>query len=101
MFVPDPRSQIPDPRSQIPDPRSRIYPPPHDHHHDGSVYAGVPDPDPPRRQLQKCFPPTAANYVIKGAAYVDFFVSIFLCLAATAKALSKARLTCHTSMLRF
>ena len=56
---------------QIPDP------PPQDHHHDGSVYAGVPDPDPPRRQLQKCFPPTAANYVIKGAAYVDFFVFIF------------------------
>ena len=41
------------------------------------MYAGVPDPDPPRRQLQKCFPPTAANYVIKGAAYVDFFVFIF------------------------
>ena len=63
-------------QTQIPDPPS------HDHHHDGSVYAGVPDPDPPRRQLQKCFPPTAANYVIKGAAYVDFFVFIFLCLAA-------------------
>ena len=86
MFVPDPKSQIPDP-----DP----YSPLHDHHPDGSVYAGVPDPDPPRRQLQKCFPPTAANYVIKGAAYVDFLLLFFHFF------LSKARLMCHTSMIRF
>ena len=75
MFVPDPRSQNLDPRSQIEINISSSSS--HGHHHDGSVYAGVPDPDPPRRQLQKCFPPTAANYVIKGAAYVDFFVFIF------------------------